>query len=75
MKAGAAAAAVANMNPDVNIVAHENRVGNDTEHIYTDEFFDSLDGVANALDNVDARECTAVRVGGQLHSPMKFWCK
>lgn len=55
MKAGAAAAAVANMNPDVHIVAHENRVGNDTEHIYTDEFFESLDGVANALDNVDAR--------------------
>lgn len=43
------------MNPDVNIVAHENRVGVETESIYDDSFFEALDGVANALDNVDAR--------------------
>ena len=42
------------MNPGCNVVAHENRVGPDTENIYTDEFFERLDGVANALDNVDA---------------------
>ena len=42
------------MNPGANIVAHENRVGPDTENIYTDDFFEKLDGVANALDNVDA---------------------
>jgi ubiquitin-activating enzyme E1 len=43
------------MNPNINIVAHENRVGPETESIYDDTFFESLDGVANALDNVDAR--------------------
>lgn len=43
------------MNPDINIVAHENRVGPETESTYDDAFFENLDGVANALDNVDAR--------------------
>jgi len=42
------------MNPSFNIQSQENRVGPDTENIYTDEFFESLDGVTNALDNVDA---------------------
>ena len=32
-----------------------NRVCEDTEHIYNDKFFGKLDGVANALDNVNAR--------------------
>lgn len=43
------------MNPDVNVTSHENRVGPETEGVYDDNFFESLDGVANALDNVDAR--------------------
>ena len=43
------------MNPEINIVAHENRVGSETENVYDDTFFELLDGVANALDNVDAR--------------------
>lgn len=43
------------MNPSFNIIPQENRVGVDTENIYTDEFFEALDGVANALDNIDAR--------------------
>lgn len=55
LKAGTAAAAVKKMNPDVKITAHENRVGPDTENVYNDDFFESLDGVANALDNVDTR--------------------
>lgn len=44
------------MNPDVRIEAHLNRVGPETESIYNAEFFDSLDGVANALDNIQARK-------------------
>ena len=44
------------MNPSVRVKAREDRVGPETENIFTDEFFESLDGVANALDNVDARE-------------------
>lgn len=43
------------MNPSMNVVSHENRVGPETEKVYDDEFFEELDGVANALDNVDAR--------------------
>ena len=53
-KAGTAAAAAKNMNPDFNIDSHENRVGPDTEHIYTDEFFENVSGITNAVDNVDA---------------------
>ena len=33
----------------------ELRVGQETENIYNDAFFERLDGVANALDNVEAR--------------------
>ncbi|XP_059481585.1 ubiquitin-like modifier-activating enzyme 1 [Neocloeon triangulifer] len=54
-KSSCAAKAIKAMNPEVNITAHLNRVGPDTESIYNDEFFHNLDGVANALDNVDAR--------------------
>merc|ERR1712147_242635 len=43
------------MNPDINVTSHQNRVGPETEKIYTDSFFAELNGVANALDNVDAR--------------------
>ncbi|CAG2120352.1 unnamed protein product, partial [Medioppia subpectinata] len=54
-KSVTAAAAVKRMNPSVNIVDHQNRVGAETEQTYDDKFFERLDGVANALDNVDAR--------------------
>ncbi len=54
-KSISAANAIKEMNPDVNIEAHLNRVGKDSEGVYNDEFFKSLDGVANALDNVQAR--------------------
>lgn len=43
------------MNPSFNAIAHLNRVGPDTEDVYDDAFFESLDCVTNALDNVDAR--------------------
>ncbi|KAL1478894.1 hypothetical protein MTO96_052286 [Rhipicephalus appendiculatus] len=55
LKSVTAAKAVAKMNPEVKIVSHCHRVGADSEHIYTDDFFGALDGVANALDNVDSR--------------------
>lgn len=56
MKSETAAAAVKQMNPSFNITGHQNRVGPDTERVYDDDFFESLNGVANALDNVDARK-------------------
>lgn len=54
-KSHTAAAAIKKMNKSINIVAHENRVGTESEKIYDDKFFEALDGVANALDNVEAR--------------------
>lgn len=57
LKSECAAAAVAAMNPDLegHIITLRDRVGNDTEHIFDENFWNSLDGVTNALDNVDAR--------------------
>ncbi|KAF8175962.1 ubiquitin activating enzyme [Mycena galopus ATCC 62051] len=56
-KAEVAAVAVADMNPDLQgkIIARQDAVGQDTEHIYNDDFFDGIDGVTNALDNLKAR--------------------
>ena len=42
------------MNPFLHIDAKEDRVGPETENVYTDDFFEALDGVVNALDNIDA---------------------
>uniref|UniRef100_H2Z056 E1 ubiquitin-activating enzyme n=1 Tax=Ciona savignyi TaxID=51511 RepID=H2Z056_CIOSA len=55
LKSECAASAVKKMNPLARIVCHSNRVGPETEKVYTDNFFENLDGVANALDNVQAR--------------------
>lgn len=59
-KSGCAAAAVKQMNPGINITSQENRVGPDTENVYTDDFFEQLFGVANALDNVDASMLSSI---------------
>ncbi|GMF67899.1 unnamed protein product [Aspergillus oryzae] len=57
LKSECASAAVQAMNPELEgkIVALRDRVGQDTEHIFNEEFWEGLDGVTNALDNVDAR--------------------
>lgn len=57
LKSEAAAAAVQAMNPDLkgHIVTMRDRVGQDTEDIFNEDFWNQLDGVTNALDNVDAR--------------------
>eukprot|EP00002_Diphylleia_rotans_P040042 TRINITY_DN9404_c0_g3_i2.p1 TRINITY_DN9404_c0_g3~~TRINITY_DN9404_c0_g3_i2.p1 ORF type:complete len:942 (-),score=201.60 TRINITY_DN9404_c0_g3_i2:180-3005(-) len=55
LKSSTAAEAVAKMNPSIKLHAHSLRVGQDTESFFNDDFFESLDGVCNALDNVDAR--------------------
>lgn len=54
-KSSTAAKVIKRMNPSMNVVAQENRVCAETDAVYDDAFFESLDGVANALDNVDAR--------------------
>ncbi|NWT76688.1 UBA1 enzyme, partial [Prunella himalayana] len=55
LKSERAAAAAREMNPALRVSSRTDRVGPDTERVYDDDFFEGLDGVANALDNVDAR--------------------
>jgi len=55
LKAERAVAAVKAMNPAASYRAMEQRVGGETEDTFNDSFFEPLDGVANALDNVEAR--------------------
>ncbi|KXL43568.1 hypothetical protein M433DRAFT_3558 [Acidomyces richmondensis BFW] len=57
LKSECAAHAVQVMNPDLKgkINTLKDRVAQDTEHIFNEDFWEGLDGVTNALDNVDAR--------------------
>ncbi|XP_077182207.1 ubiquitin-like modifier-activating enzyme 7 isoform X3 [Paroedura picta] len=55
LKSEVAAAAIRLMNPYVSVTAEQNQVGPDTESYYGDEFFFGLDGVATALDSLQAR--------------------
>ncbi|KAL5381036.1 E1 ubiquitin-activating protein [Paraphaeosphaeria minitans] len=57
LKSEAAAKAVQAMNPDLNgkIVHMQEKVGPETEHIFNEKFWDNLNAVTNALDNVEAR--------------------
>eukprot|EP00007_Cunea_sp_BSH-02190019_P005688 CAMPEP_0174236942 /NCGR_PEP_ID=MMETSP0417-20130205/6347_1 /TAXON_ID=242541 /ORGANISM="Mayorella sp, Strain BSH-02190019" /LENGTH=1117 /DNA_ID=CAMNT_0015315645 /DNA_START=21 /DNA_END=3374 /DNA_ORIENTATION=+ len=54
-KSVCAANAARIMNPEMNIQCHEKLVGPDSENHFDDAFWNSLDGVCNALDNVTAR--------------------
>ena len=58
LKSTCAAEAVQSMNPDLNGKFNilPDRVGAETEHVFNEEFWKQLDGVTNALDNVDARQ-------------------
>ncbi|GAB7346808.1 hypothetical protein MBLNU459_g1906t1 [Dothideomycetes sp. NU459] len=57
LKSESASRAVEAMNPELKgkIEAMKDRVGADTEHLFNEDFWNQLDGVTNALDNVDAR--------------------
>eukprot|EP01102_Stenamoeba_stenopodia_P009142 TRINITY_DN2682_c0_g1_i3.p1 TRINITY_DN2682_c0_g1~~TRINITY_DN2682_c0_g1_i3.p1 ORF type:complete len:1013 (-),score=251.98 TRINITY_DN2682_c0_g1_i3:98-3136(-) len=54
-KSTTAANAAKVMNPNLKIEANLDRVGPQTEEKYSDDFFEELDVVVNALDNVAAR--------------------
>uniref|UniRef100_A0A8C7XNC9 E1 ubiquitin-activating enzyme n=1 Tax=Oryzias sinensis TaxID=183150 RepID=A0A8C7XNC9_9TELE len=54
-KSEVAAKAVCQMNPQMKITSHQNRVDAASEALYDYSFFKGLDGVAAALDNVEAR--------------------
>jgi len=51
------------MNPELknHIYARQDKVNEDTEHIYNDQFLEQLSVVANALDNIEARRYTDKR--------------
>ncbi|KYQ94030.1 ubiquitin activating enzyme E1 [Tieghemostelium lacteum] len=55
LKSTTAANAVKVMNPSLNIKSYSLRVGLESENFYNETFFQSLDGICNALDNVEAR--------------------
>ena len=48
------------INPQVNLEAHQNRVGN-KDHCYTDQFIQNQDFVINAVDNIETRQYTDAR--------------
>jgi ubiquitin-activating enzyme E1 len=54
-KSATAAAAAKAMNPELNVAAMETIVGEDTEGVFDDAFWQGLTLVTNALDNVKAR--------------------
>ncbi|KAK9765192.1 E1 ubiquitin-activating protein [Basidiobolus ranarum] len=58
LKSETATNAIVKMNPDIagKVIPHQDRIGVETENIYNDDFFENLDGVTNALDNVDTRK-------------------
>jgi ubiquitin-activating enzyme E1 len=60
-KSVCAAAAAKRMNPAMNIKCHEIKVCTETENVFNTAFWQSLDGVCNALDNVLARRYTDSR--------------
>ncbi|KAG5810370.1 hypothetical protein H9Q74_014008 [Fusarium xylarioides] len=57
MKSDRAALAVQRMNPELegHMVTLKERVSPDTENVFNEDFWRNLDGVTNALDNVEAR--------------------
>ncbi|KAJ7533056.1 hypothetical protein O6H91_13G031200 [Diphasiastrum complanatum] len=54
-KSTVAAAAATSINPDLRVEALQNRVSPETENVFDDAFWENIDVVINALDNVNAR--------------------
>jgi len=54
-KSATAAKAAASMNDKMNVVPYQEKVSPETENVFGDDFYDKLDGVCTALDNVEAR--------------------
>jgi len=55
LKAEVAHAAAKAMNPDMNIISMTTKVALETDKVLNNQFWYSLDGVARALDNYEAR--------------------
>jgi ubiquitin-activating enzyme E1 len=54
-KSETAAAAIGQMNPACKVTAQLDKLAPETEDVFDDPFWESLSGVCNALDNVQAR--------------------
>ena len=54
-KSTTAIRAVRGMNSTFQAIAYEQKVSNETEAIFNDDFYDSMDMICTALDNVEAR--------------------
>ena len=54
-KAETAVAKARIMNPDLKATVHQAYVAKETEDLFNDDFWDSLDYVVNAVDNIKAR--------------------
>lgn len=42
------------LNPKMKVEAYESKVSKETEETFNDEFFESIDVIVNALDNIPA---------------------
>jgi len=60
-KSKAAMDAIKIMNPSIVVDARQDRVSPLTEDVYNDSFWEGIDGVVNALDNVKARHYVDAR--------------
>ncbi|CAF4312284.1 unnamed protein product, partial [Rotaria sordida] len=56
MKSTVAAQSIKVINPNMHVHAYVDRVLPETEHIYKDHFFQQLDGLVTAVDNVKTRK-------------------
>jgi len=56
MKSVVGAEAARCMNAHLNVEALQDRVGPETENVFNEKFWSSLDFVTNALDNIEARK-------------------
>ena len=54
-KSATACAKAKIMNPDLKVTTHQAFVSPDTEDLFNDDFWDSLDFIVNAVDNIKAR--------------------
>jgi ubiquitin-activating enzyme E1 len=54
-KSEVACAIAKDMNHDLNVKDYQTRVGSDTEVVFNDPFWEKLDFVVNAVDNIKAR--------------------
>ncbi|KAF9596666.1 hypothetical protein IFM89_012865 [Coptis chinensis] len=54
-KSTVAASAASSINPHIHVEALQNRASPETENVFNDAFWENLDVVINALDNVNAR--------------------